>query len=62
MFLADLNVNLMVKKFISDQKWNNDKCQCEWKNLRKHHCVKNNVFGISVYALVKIVNICLIIQ
>ena len=47
---ANLNVNLMVKnqikkfKKISNQNWNNDKCQCEWKNLPKHHCAENSVF------------------
>ena len=28
------------RKRHSDQKWNDDKCRCECKNLRKHHTCK----------------------
>ena len=28
------------RKFNSNQKWNNDKCQCECKNLKVHHVCK----------------------
>ena len=30
----------------SSQKWNNDKRQCECKNLKEHHMCKNTIFRI----------------
>ena len=34
-----------TRKCSSNQKWNNDKCQCEYKNLAEHHvCVKKVTF------------------
>ena len=30
----------------SNQKWNNDKCQCECKDLKGHHvCRKDNIWN-----------------
>ena len=31
-----------ARKFNSNQKWNNSKCQCEGKNLRNHHMYKKD--------------------
>ena len=45
------------RKCNSNQKWNNGKCQCECKNLRKRHANKNIIFGVLVHIIVKIVNI-----
>ena len=33
----------------SSQKWNNDKRQCECKNLKEHHMCKNTIFRILNY-------------
>ena len=32
------------RKCNSNQKWNNNKCRCEFKNLKKHHVCKKNIF------------------
>ena len=42
------------RKFNSDQCWNNDKCRCECKN---DMYVKKIIFGILLYAIVKMENI-----
>ena len=46
------------RKCISNQKWNNDKCQCEYRNLKKNIMgVIKIIFGILPHVLVKTVNI-----
>ena len=45
------------KKRNSYQKWNNDKCQYERKNLKKVICAKKIIFAILLNAVVKMVNI-----
>ena len=42
------------KKCNSDQWWNNDKCQCECKNVMY---VKKIIFGILLHVVVKMENI-----
>ena len=42
------------KKCNSDQWWNNDKCQCECKNVMY---VKKIIFGILLHVVVKMGNI-----
>ena len=32
------------RKCNSNQKWNNNKCRCECKNLKKHHVCKKKYF------------------
>ena len=45
------------KKCNSNQKWNNEKCWCECKNLNKTMCVwKKYKFGILQHIVVKMVN------
>lgn len=41
----------------SDQKWSNDKYQCEYKNPKKHNMCKNIIFGTLLHVAVKMVNI-----
>ena len=39
------------KKCSSNQKWNNDKCQCNWKKPIKHRlCKKGYAWNLSIYA------------
>ena len=33
----------------SKQNWNNDKCWCECKNQKEHHCTKKIIFGILLH-------------
>ena len=48
--------NFDRKKCNSNQKWNNNKCWCEWKYLR--HCVcEKNIFGILQHVVGKTVNV-----
>ena len=42
------------RKCKSDQWWNNDKCQCEYKNVMY---VKKIIFGIQLHVIVKMENI-----
>ena len=38
----------------SNQKWNNDKCWCNYKNLIEHQMI---IFVILLHVVVKMVNI-----
>ena len=58
MYHANVNVNLMREKVIN-QWWNNNKCQCEWKNIVY---VKNVTFGTLVHVFVKMENIVVIMD
>ena len=40
-----------ARKCNLNQKWNNDQCQCECKNIT---CVKKNTFGILLHAVAKL--------
>ena len=54
---ANVNVNLMEENQIqsnSNQKWHNDKCRCECKNIVY---VKKIIFGFLLHVVVKMVNI-----
>ena len=42
------------RKCNSNQKWNNDKCQCKCK---KHNYVKKIIFGILLHVIAKMVNV-----
>ena len=42
------------RKCNSNKKWNNDKCQCECKNII---CAKKVIFGILLHVVVKMANI-----
>ena len=44
------------RKYNSDQKWNNEKCWCERKNLKEHNCAKKFIFGILLHIVAKTVN------
>ena len=36
------------RKCNSNQKWNNDKCQCECKNLKQHYvCKKDYIWNLA---------------
>ena len=41
----------------SNQKWNNNKCQCKCKNPKEHCVCKRVIFGILLHVSVKVVNI-----
>ena len=43
------------RKFNSNQKWNNDKCWCEYKNSKNYHVCKKGYAW--VFVLIKIINI-----
>ena len=43
------------RKFNSNQKWNNDKCWCEYKNSKNYHVCKKRYAW--VFVLIKIINI-----
>ena len=39
------------RKCNSNEKWNNDKCRCECKNLKEHHlCKKNYIWNPARYS------------
>ena len=46
------------RKFNSNQKWNNNKCQWNCKNPEEHHVYKTNaiIFGVHMSSLVHIDN------
>ena len=48
--------NFDGRKCNSNQKWNNDKCRCEFKNKRKHCGCEKDYIGIMQHAVVKMVN------
>ena len=35
------------RKYNLNQKWNNDRCRCEYKNPRRHHMCENDYIGNS---------------
>ena len=45
------------RKCNSNQKWNNDKCRCEYQNPKNIY-VKKITFGILLHVVAKMVNIC----
>ena len=45
------------RKCNSNQKWNNDKCRCEFKTPKKHRTYENIIFGILLHLVTKMVNI-----
>ena len=47
-----------VRKCNSSQKWDNDKCRCECKNLEEHSMSeKKTIYGILLHVVVKMVNV-----
>ena len=40
------------KKCNSNQKWNNDKCQCECKNLKEHVCEKGYIWNPATFSCI----------
>ena len=54
MYHVNVNVNLIVEKFNSNQKWNNDKVDASVKNIIY---VKKIIFWILVHVTANIVNI-----
>ena len=60
MYHGNVNINLENlengRKCNSNQKWNNDKCQCVMKNAKNIMHAKKIISGILAYAFVEMAN------
>ena len=45
------------RKCKSNQKWNNDKCQCECKNPKEHNLCEKDYICNPLYLVAKMVNL-----
>ena len=48
-----MNVIVNGRECNSDKEWNNNKCQCKFKNPKNIVCGKNFIFWILLYVVAK---------